>query len=217
MFFDCLTLPTASLLFYIRLSAIYLHDKRAMVFFGLLWSAVMGYFVYDTVQSHEQFVLIHSISPGKNHAWIYITNAIFDTLVYLAISWKLAAFSTSDDSYKQRLLSFTTGDGLLGLTKALLRGGQIYYFTTISIGVANIIFLLSNLIKSEALQGMLAAPHVTIASILACRIFRELKLGILPNGAAYPTDLELETRIMFAPRPAAPLTTEEHGDFEASP
>lgn len=127
MFFDCLTLPTASLLFYIRLSAIYLHDKRAMVFFGLLWSAVMGYFIYDTVQSHEQFAQIHSISPGKNHAWIYITNAIFDTLVYLAISWKLAAFSTSNDGYKQRLLSFTTGDGLLGLTKALLRGGQLYY------------------------------------------------------------------------------------------
>lgn len=123
MLFDCLTLPTASLLFYIRLSAIYLHDKRAMAFFGLLWSAVMGYFIYDTVQSHQQFASIHLIEPGKNHAWIYITNAIFDTLVYLAVSWKLAAFSTTGDSRQQRFLSFTTGQGLLGLTKALLRGG----------------------------------------------------------------------------------------------
>lgn len=125
--FDCLTLPAASFLFYIRLSGIYLYDKRAMASFGMFWGAVMGYFIYDAVQTYEQFTLIHMILPNKKSAWIFIANAIFDTLVYLAISWKLSASSTACDSRKQRFMSFTMGKGLLSLTKALLHSGQYYY------------------------------------------------------------------------------------------
>ncbi|KZP28806.1 hypothetical protein FIBSPDRAFT_947212 [Athelia psychrophila] len=175
--FDCLTLPTASLLFYIRLSAIYLHGKRAMASFGMIWGAVMGYAICACVQAYEQFTLIHTISPSNTTAWIFIANVIFDTLVYLAASWRLSAFSTAGDSRKQRFLSFTIGKGLLSLTKALLRSGQFYYFTTIIIGTANIIFIMSNPLKSGTLSVILVPPHVTIASILACcRIFRETKL-----------------------------------------
>lgn len=125
--FDCITLPSASWLFYVRLSAVYLQDKRATLFFGVLWTGVMGYFIFDAVSVHARFTHLHFIDPQEIDAWNYIINAIYDTLAYLSVSWQLASFSMKGDSWKHRVMSLTTGDGLLGLTKALLRSGQIYY------------------------------------------------------------------------------------------
>ncbi|KZP25307.1 hypothetical protein FIBSPDRAFT_1041463 [Athelia psychrophila] len=180
--FDTLTLPVASWLFYIRLCAVLRHDKRAMAFFGALWATVFAYFIYDGVSARQRFITLHVIVPGKVDAWVYIINAIFDTLVYLAVSWQLATFSVTGGGFKRRLLSFTTGDGLLGLTKALLRGGQIYYFTCIAFGVATIYVLYSDKVSSGSpYKGIIPPLHVCFASILACRIFRELKLGVIPG------------------------------------
>jgi hypothetical protein len=63
----------------------------------------------------------------SSDAWGFVANSIYDTLIYLAISWQLASFSMAGDGWKDRLRSFVSGDGLLGLSKALLQSGQIYY------------------------------------------------------------------------------------------
>ncbi|KAF7986415.1 hypothetical protein HWV62_31147 [Athelia sp. TMB] len=195
MVFDSLTLPIATWLFYVRLSAVYLHDKRAMTFFGVLWGGVLAYFIFDSVAVYARYEKLHVIMPKKLDAWCYIINAIYDTAAYLAVSWQLAAFSLKGDSRKHRILSFFKGDGLLGLTKALLRSGQIYYFTTVVLGIASVVCLYSDGLSLEY-RGLLVPFHVSISSILACRIFRELKLGIIPHNKS-PTELELAT-IVFA-------------------
>src|ERR1700683_3068075 len=120
-------MPAVCGLFCTRLSAIYSHNKYIILVFGSCWLAILAIFVLDTTtvlsrfsQSTGCFVVEHS------DAWGYIATAIYDTLMYLAISWRLAWFAPND-GWKSRTRSFITGGGLSGLSKVLLRSGQVYY------------------------------------------------------------------------------------------
>lgn len=126
--FNCLALPTISGLFYVRLISVYLHDKRAIVIFGASWIAVFAYFMYDGVRIVLRFASIGMVTPSRADAWAYLLSLLYDTMVYLAVSWQLAAYSISTGgSWRERLRSFVIGEGLPGLAKALLRSGQVYY------------------------------------------------------------------------------------------
>jgi hypothetical protein len=127
---NTLIMPAISALFFVRLSAVYSHDRRILILFGSCWLCVLGVFIFDTTTvlsryssnslSHECFVFTHI------DAWGYIASGIFDTLMYFAISWRLATFSTTGGWISQAR-SFVTGDGLGWLSKILLRSGQVYY------------------------------------------------------------------------------------------
>lgn len=54
-------------------------------------------------------------------------NTVNDTLVFLAISYRILKHTTRGDSWRARAKSFLAGDGLPKLSKALLQGGQLYY------------------------------------------------------------------------------------------
>jgi hypothetical protein len=124
---NVLIMPAVCGLFCIRLNAVYSYNKYIMIIFGLCWLAILAIFIFDTVtvlsrfsQSTGCFVVEHS------DAWGYIATAVYDTLMYLAISWRLAWFAPSN-GWQSRTKSFFTGGGLSGLSKVLLRSGQVYY------------------------------------------------------------------------------------------
>lgn len=125
--FNFLTLPAVSCLFYVRLIPIYLHDKRAILFFGVTWIAIVAYFIYDSFRILSRYASTGIMAPGPIDSWGYILSLLYDTMVYFAISWQLAAFSIKGDSWRDRARSFVAGEGLPGLTRALLRSGQVYY------------------------------------------------------------------------------------------
>ena len=52
---------------------------------------------------------------------------VYDTLVCLAISYRLAANSMTGPNLRSRLLSIISGEGLYSLSKSLMRSGQLYY------------------------------------------------------------------------------------------
>ena len=52
---------------------------------------------------------------------------VYDTLVILAIPYRLVADAVIGDSWRSRFLSVIYGKGLLSLSRALLRSGQFYY------------------------------------------------------------------------------------------
>lgn len=99
--------------------------------FSTLWLGVVSAYIYDSVNAANGFVLFPEanvcVQVTELDASAAFVNAIFDTLVYLAISWKMSSFSTIGDNRRARLKSFIRGDGLLGLSKSLLRSGQVYY------------------------------------------------------------------------------------------
>jgi hypothetical protein len=56
-----------------------------------------------------------------------LVHAAFDTLVFLAISFRIMSFSIVGDTFSARMVSFFRGDGLSSLPRSLLFGGQAYY------------------------------------------------------------------------------------------
>ena len=101
-----------------------------MIFFGLCWLSVLGLFIYDTTTILSRFAndgeSFQCYSVKRFDALGYIATAAYDTLMYLAISWRLASFGTSDN-WKSRVRAFVTGDELSKLSKVLLHSGQAYY------------------------------------------------------------------------------------------
>lgn len=51
---------------------------------------------------------------------------------------------------------------------------------TVGINMATVICLYNNKIALEY-KGLMTIPNVSVASIMACRLFRELRLGIIPG------------------------------------
>jgi len=172
-------IPCASGLFLARLVAIYSHDKYVVAFFGSCWLGIIGIFIYDTTTflarsaTGNKSLLCFTIKPPD--AWGYIATAIYDTLMYLAISWRLASFNNAN-LWRARLRSFLTGGGLDRFSKILLHSGQAYYFVTIGFNICAVVFLYNPAVPPEW-HLLLLDPNITITSIMACRLFRELKLG----------------------------------------
>lgn len=52
---------------------------------------------------------------------------VYDTLVILVISYRLATDSLTGITWSARLRSVIRGNGLLNLSRALMRSGQLYY------------------------------------------------------------------------------------------
>ena len=123
-------MPAASGLFFIRLIAVYVHDKYAMVFFGSCWLVILVFFVFDSTQTLIRLPSVTRssgcITVKHNDAWGYLATAIYDTLMYVAISWRLSSFATLS-GWRNRVRSLVTGNGLGWLPKVLLQSGQVYY------------------------------------------------------------------------------------------
>jgi len=114
----------------------------------------------------------------------WVATALYDTLIYIAISWHLTSFSMSGDNWKCSVRSFVKGDGLLGLSKGLLQNGQLYYFTTITLTILTVSFTYSANIRMEW-KGVVTLPNVAIQTVMACRVCRELKLGTVKHTTTY--------------------------------
>jgi len=157
-----------------------------MMFFGLSWLGVIGVFAYISIEGMAQCSAAHRstqcfvVRPPA--AWGSIATAIYDTLMYLVVSWQLASLATVD-RWQDRLKSFVTGNGLGWLSKVLLQSGQVYYFITISFTICTTIFMYSPSTPVEW-NALFVPINATVTSVMACRLFRELKLDLLVNPMA---------------------------------
>jgi hypothetical protein len=101
-----------------------------MAFFGSCWLVILGFFVFDSTKTLLRLQDVTQASQclmvEHKDAWGYIATAAYDTLLYLAMSLRLASIAVVD-SWQDQLKSFVTGDGLGWLSKVLLRSGQLYY------------------------------------------------------------------------------------------
>ena len=119
-----------------------------------------------------------------------------DTLVFLAISYRMTSFAIVKSTWRARTKSFFTGDGLYYLSKVLLQSGQVYYlsvflvasistliwsnlYSSVTIGaaiVASILIFCVNI--SVELRTILVRPYFSLESAMACRVFRVVFLGV---------------------------------------
>ena len=131
---------STAMLFFLRVRALYWDNFAVKGFFTLLWLSVVGGAVTVPVAlSASGRRLVHYV-PGESYCLdtgtypgyaglSMIMPAIYDTLVFLAISYRLFPSYTINRNvaWIERIKLFFTGHDLPGLSKALLQGGQQYY------------------------------------------------------------------------------------------
>ena len=69
---------------------------------------------------------------GLDHTYAtvpIILTVVNDTLVFLAISYRMVSSAMVSCTWSARARSFFTGEGLHQLSKALLQSGQVYYLS----------------------------------------------------------------------------------------
>ena len=124
-----------------------------------------------------------------------ISSFINDTLVFLAISYRLASDAATQKTWRSWVQSVVKGKGLYSISRSLLQGGQMYYLCAsptpscfdpsnlISICSATILFFFLNLATMESspvgpvMRYSLVNAYIVFTNIMACRVFRGIALG----------------------------------------
>ncbi|KZP07996.1 hypothetical protein FIBSPDRAFT_816544 [Athelia psychrophila] len=183
-FFYEVSLPATSLLFFFRVKAVYAHGRVITLFFGALWFAILGLSILPMVAIRSDHI------PNTQHCTETVVGdfvsvpaiitAVYDTLVFIAISAQMVVHTLNGDTWTARTRSFVYGNGMYSLSRALLRGGQIYYFATVGI---SILYIVLNFASSfpEELRLILGLATVALPSAMACYVFRALLLGIIDD------------------------------------
>jgi hypothetical protein len=145
--------------------------------------------------SVEHIPYTRRCTEGVAHSYTFvpiIVTAVNDTLVYVAISYRLATISMVSGTWRARAKSFFTGNGLHSLSKALLESGQVYYlsvaysvallrltnpYISVTIGVA-IASICAPSAPGET-KVILGSVYYPLASAMACRVYRAVLLGII--------------------------------------
>ena len=124
-----LALPTNSFLFFIRARGVFFRYPYIVWGFLALWlttfASITTPFAFEAVQLGPTRWCINSVVRSYSAA-TFVTIFVFDTTVFLAISFRIST-SGMADTWQGRMKAFVTGNGMGNVSKALLKTGQLYY------------------------------------------------------------------------------------------
>lgn len=126
-----ITIGFSAYLFFLRLRAIYNRNRIVEVIFFTLWLGllvatifvpigIVGGTVGPTLYCQDAKVALY-VTSGQ------IAPLVFDTLVFVAISWRLCRATCAEMGINRSLKVIIFGEGLPAFTKSLLVDGQLYY------------------------------------------------------------------------------------------
>ncbi|KAF9045141.1 hypothetical protein BJ165DRAFT_1528051 [Panaeolus papilionaceus] len=176
-----LAIPMTALLFLFRVRAVFDRNNYIVAFFTFMWLAVLGGCI-----AVSQGVTGANIGPTK-----YCINAAFkpyigaggiipvvnDTLVFLAISWRLLSNARVQMGLQTTMKAFVSGDYLPAFSKAIFQDGQVYYLTTVTSNLVVVIMFYIDAVP-PVYRSMFTVPNVALMNIMACRVFRKTKFGV---------------------------------------
>jgi tetrahydromethanopterin S-methyltransferase subunit C len=129
--FFVLGVPSTSALFFFRVQAVYYHNRFITTFFGALLFALFGLSVLIPFTGRGEHIgtTQRCITTKLEHfgALPVFLNSFMDTLIFVAISFRIISYSLVGDTFNARMRSFFRGAGLPSLSKSILQGGQLYY------------------------------------------------------------------------------------------
>ncbi|KAF9045136.1 hypothetical protein BJ165DRAFT_1611317 [Panaeolus papilionaceus] len=172
-----ITIPATSFLFFWRLKAVYSQNRPVISIFAALWLSVLatcllvpfglegvniGLTRYCVTASLDRFI-----------AGAGITSLVNDTLVYLAISYKLMLNSHSEKGFKTMMF----GDYLPAFSRTLLMDGQAYYLAMVATNLPTVIMFYLRAVP-PTYRTMFSVPNLALMNIMACRVFRNTKFGV---------------------------------------
>ncbi|KZP26081.1 hypothetical protein FIBSPDRAFT_364529 [Athelia psychrophila] len=129
---SAVAIASTSFLFFLRVRAVYLQSRTITILFGALWvvtTSVSISCIALTVRVTERVLYPpYCTSTAIKHNSIPVTMTfVHDTMVFLAISYRLAADAVAAGDWRSRVLSIVTGKGLFSLSRSLMKSGQLYY------------------------------------------------------------------------------------------
>ncbi|KAH7905460.1 hypothetical protein BJ138DRAFT_1105961 [Hygrophoropsis aurantiaca] len=201
--------PSTSALFFFRVCAVFDRSKIVIACFAIMWLGVLGTALLVPFAIQAQHIgnsqrCIASVKPWSGTP--IVTNTIYATLVFLAISLKLMSMTMIDSpTWSDRARSFIRGDGLPQFSRLLFRSGQQYYFATFGTNMLALFMILLPMTPA-VIRPMFTIPSVALESSMACRVFRSVKLGVIMDS---PTTMVTEdSSVMFRPRPRRQLNSD---------
>ncbi|GLB42202.1 hypothetical protein LshimejAT787_1102170 [Lyophyllum shimeji] len=171
-----------SFLFFLRTRAVFRQNTFVVAFFFILWLVVsVASLVTAIVSDAVHFVPTQdcrasAAMPYSSVSAAPVAYAVNDTLVFLAISWRLLKNAGHDPDRKRSLKSMVLGRHLPSnsFTKFMLRDSQVYYLFAVT---SNLVAAVISWIDSVpvAYHVMLAVMNVALTNMMACRVYRHTK------------------------------------------
>ncbi|KAF8214793.1 hypothetical protein K438DRAFT_1660350 [Mycena galopus ATCC 62051] len=167
-----------SLLFFLRVRAIYDRQLLVTCIFGFLWLCVVGSAILIPFGTRAINVgtlcIVDSLSTYSPIAGIVLT--VYDTSVFLAISYRLLLNIHTANSTGERVqVLFGRGASLEAFSNVLFRGGQTYYIIACISNIATTAMAYATRLN-PIYRAMFLIPEVALTSIMACKVYRDTKL-----------------------------------------
>ncbi|KZP03558.1 hypothetical protein FIBSPDRAFT_1055205 [Athelia psychrophila] len=195
---SAVAITSTSFLFFLRVRAVYLQSRAITILFGTLWvvtaSIGIGFATIEVRGTERVPHTPYCTNTTIKYNFIPLTMTfILDTMVFLAISYRLAADTVTAGDWRSRVLSVVTGKGLFSISRSLMKGGQLYYFywsrsATTVLFFANLAATTSPLTHHSRGHYSLTGLYVGFTNMMACLVFRGVALGQIEKT---PTQLGL--------------------------
>ena len=136
--------PLNSSLFLLRIWGVFYGSKPVMTLFSILWLSTFASFPsVFAIKAHSIGPTSYCIINAAPHlvSLSFIVTAVFDTLVFLAITLKII-FDSHLEGWKPCIGLFFKGKNVGRISRALLQTGQAYYLWIFSFMFLTIILML---------------------------------------------------------------------------
>ncbi|KAJ6497384.1 hypothetical protein C8R45DRAFT_1211284 [Mycena sanguinolenta] len=171
-----------SLIFFIRVRAAY--DARRLItfLFGFLWLCVVGSGIVTSASGLQAESLngmcVTTELPGTVTIPV-IMLTVHDTSIFVAMSYRLLANTYDYEQYAgsrwRKLRVMVHGGNMPTFSKTLFRDGQYYYLIAAVTNLLTITMIYAP-VGPTFLHGLLAIPNLALTSIMAGRVYRNVKL-----------------------------------------
>ncbi|KAJ6585783.1 hypothetical protein B0H19DRAFT_1110741 [Mycena capillaripes] len=183
-----IVVPATSLLFFYRVRAIYAGSagfRAVTVLFSLAWLAelvaAIGV-VFATGATNIGLTRYCVLSQLASYsAASCITQSIFDTGVFVAISYRLASNAYVAHGWRDRFRVFFRGAYLPYFSRAMLVDGQMYYMITVVTNITATVMIYAPGI-SPTYRSLASPPNLMLCTLMACRVFRNTRLVLSRNN-----------------------------------
>jgi hypothetical protein len=124
------TVPLTTLLFVMRVCALYDNNKYAIAFFSTTWLFVLSGAIVAPISSIGAKGTTKDCVDNRTEVATLLTFLpvfVHDGLIFIATSWALMRVSYSDLNVKRGIGVMVFGRHLPAFSKSILRDGQAYY------------------------------------------------------------------------------------------
>ncbi|KAF9256969.1 hypothetical protein L218DRAFT_936238 [Marasmius fiardii PR-910] len=182
--FYLLSTGFTSFLFLLRVIAVWIWNRWIIASFTFLWLATVAVAITAPVGleaghlgTTQACLFIQVADYTESSA---ITFMIYDSAVFLAITYRILVNSLLEENHSAQFKTFI-GRGksfLPTLSTNLLRSGQHYYLVALSGNIVILVMLkLSNI--PVFYHAMCTIPVVAVINSMACIVFRQIKFGLI--------------------------------------